>query len=316
MHRIDTDGTVASAPIPPPEGALVGYFTDGDALTGTPGTVISAAWLNAVQEEISNVILEAGLSLDKATSDQLKEAVLALITANSIAGSVGTTADRVVRTQIDGSVTSSASAAIDGSDNMGGLVSLTVGAAISSKDPSAILDLQSSSKGVLIPRMTQAQRDAIVAPASSLLIFNTESAQFQIYINGAWQSVTPRQQVLFEVNGPYYVGGSVQTGLLYERAKQSRKILGAKLYLTRNGTGGTLQVDVKVSQNGGSSWTSIFANKPSVSGSAGDYASSSNAVISNTGTAYASTDIFRLDVESIPDGVPNDFVLVLESEAL
>jgi uncharacterized protein (TIGR02145 family) len=40
-------------------------------------------------------------------------------------------------------------------------------------DNSAILDLQSNSKGLLLPRLTTAQRDAIVNPQTGLLIYNT-----------------------------------------------------------------------------------------------------------------------------------------------
>ena len=56
-------------------------------------------------------------------------------------------------------------------------------------DPSAILDLSSSTQGLSVPRMTTTQRDAIVAPAMGLLIYNTEDADYNSY-NGAtlgWQ---------------------------------------------------------------------------------------------------------------------------------
>ena len=46
----------------------------------------------------------------------------------------------------------------------------------SAPDPSAMLHIKSSSKGLLIPRMTQVQRDAIVQPAPSLLIYQTDAA--------------------------------------------------------------------------------------------------------------------------------------------
>ncbi|MFN7832219.1 MAG: hypothetical protein ACK5Q2_09570, partial [Bacteroidota bacterium] len=39
-------------------------------------------------------------------------------------------------------------------------------------DPSASLDVQSSSQGVLLPRLTTTERDAIISPATSLMIFN------------------------------------------------------------------------------------------------------------------------------------------------
>jgi hypothetical protein len=43
-------------------------------------------------------------------------------------------------------------------------------------DQSAMLDIQSSSKGLLLPRMTQAQRDVIPGPATGLMIFQTDGA--------------------------------------------------------------------------------------------------------------------------------------------
>ena len=46
--------------------------------------------------------------------------------------------------------------------------------------PSAILDLQSTSKGLLPPRMTTAQRDAIANPAKGLIFFNTTENCIQI----------------------------------------------------------------------------------------------------------------------------------------
>ncbi|KXK56556.1 MAG: hypothetical protein UZ07_CHB004001393, partial [Chlorobi bacterium OLB7] len=39
-----------------------------------------------------------------------------------------------------------------------------------SPDPAAILDLTSTTAGLLVPRMTTAQRDAIPAPPNGLLI--------------------------------------------------------------------------------------------------------------------------------------------------
>lgn len=49
-------------------------------------------------------------------------------------------------------------------------------------DTSAILDLQSTDKGLLIPRMTTAERNSIANPASSLLIYNTTTNCIQTYL--------------------------------------------------------------------------------------------------------------------------------------
>lgn len=67
----------------------------------------------------------------------------------------------------------------------------SVGVGTTVPKASAILDVQSSSQGVLIPRMTQAQRDAIANPANGLLIFQTNNARGFYFFNGtAWVSIS------------------------------------------------------------------------------------------------------------------------------
>ncbi len=53
---------------------------------------------------------------------------------------------------------------------------------------SAILDVSSTSQGMLIPRLTQSERDAISNPALALQIFNTTSNCFEFFANGIWQT--------------------------------------------------------------------------------------------------------------------------------
>jgi hypothetical protein len=55
-------------------------------------------------------------------------------------------------------------------------------------DPSSILELRSSTQGVLVPRLTTIERDAIVAPADGLLIFNISTSDFNFYKTG-WQVI-------------------------------------------------------------------------------------------------------------------------------
>lgn len=52
---------------------------------------------------------------------------------------------------------------------------------------SALLEMKSTGKGLLIPRMTSDQRDLITAPASGLLIYQTNNTKgFYFYSGSAW----------------------------------------------------------------------------------------------------------------------------------
>lgn len=55
------------------------------------------------------------------------------------------------------------------------MVSAQVGIGTTEPDASSTLDVSSTNSGVLVPRMTTAQRDAITAPAEGLLIYNTDT---------------------------------------------------------------------------------------------------------------------------------------------
>ena len=58
-------------------------------------------------------------------------------------------------------------------------------------DNSAMLDVKSDTSGVLIPRMTQIQRDAINSPATGLLIYQTDETPGYYYYNGTnWIGIT------------------------------------------------------------------------------------------------------------------------------
>lgn len=53
-------------------------------------------------------------------------------------------------------------------------------------DPSAIIDIKSNQKGVLLPRMSSAQRLAIVNPASGLQVYDNDRKCLMIYKSGSW----------------------------------------------------------------------------------------------------------------------------------
>jgi len=62
---------------------------------------------------------------------------------------------------------------------------LKVGAA-TAQNASAVLDVESTTKGVLFPRMTTTQRNAIASPATGLQVYNTTTNTNDIYNGTAW----------------------------------------------------------------------------------------------------------------------------------
>lgn len=70
----------------------------------------------------------------------------------------------------------------------------SVGIGTLSPNPSSLLDIDASpdnNKGLLIPRLTAVQRLAIVSPANSLMVFDTDSACFFYWssIATSWKSL-------------------------------------------------------------------------------------------------------------------------------
>jgi hypothetical protein len=73
----------------------------------------------------------------------------------------------------------------------------------------AMLDVRSSDKGFLMPRMTTTQRNAMPAIADGLMIYNTTTAEIEVYRGlFGWQTAS-RMGVPFTVTGST-VGGIVQ----------------------------------------------------------------------------------------------------------
>lgn len=56
----------------------------------------------------------------------------------------------------------------------------------STPDASALLDVKSTNKGMLVPRMTSAQRTAISSPANGLLVFDNTTESFWFHTTAGW----------------------------------------------------------------------------------------------------------------------------------
>jgi hypothetical protein len=91
----------------------------------------------------------------------------------------------------------------------------SVGIGTTSPNAKSLLEVRSTTKGVLFPRMTTAQRNLIGAPPVGLLIFQTDGASgFYYYTGSAWKAVTAAgaNKTLSNLTSPTAVSQSLLPG--------------------------------------------------------------------------------------------------------
>jgi hypothetical protein len=96
-----------------------------------------------------------------------------------------------------------------------------VGIGTTSPDASALLDVSSTKKGFLPPRMDSTQRNAIVSPASGLTIYNTTINAFQVYNGITWYSALHFIGESYGGGIVFYVYDNGQHGLIAATSDQS-----------------------------------------------------------------------------------------------
>lgn len=89
----------------------------------------------------------------------------------------------------------------------------SVGIGTNAPHPSALLDLQSSTKGFLIPGMTTSARLTIASPAPGLLVYDNTSKSIWIYSSGFWQSMVTSSSSQWSNSGVDIYNNSNRVGI-------------------------------------------------------------------------------------------------------
>lgn len=172
---------------------------------GTAWVALASSGTGGVNQNLSNLLAPTSVNADLLTikSDSLNLGSSSLFWKNAYIHTIhfldGTSQSSAFvpytagsGINITGNIISSTTTSQWGNTNSniyfkGGRVSIGATA----PDTSAILDIKSTTKGVLVPRMTKVQRNAITLPAAALLIYQTDNAPGFYYYNGTtWTSLT------------------------------------------------------------------------------------------------------------------------------
>lgn len=116
----------------------------------------------------------------------------------------------------------------------------TLSLGTTSGSASAILNIRSTTKGILLPRMTKTQRNAISAPATGLMIYQTDNGPGLYYYRGGWKKLAEgglADQYLSNLNSPTAVNvnlsplGNSTVNLGEDTANWKSLYLGERLML-------------------------------------------------------------------------------------
>jgi hypothetical protein len=94
----------------------------------------------------------------------------------------------------------------------------------SAANATAILDLKSTTKGFLPPRMTPAERELIDSPAAGLTIYNTTLKSVQVFNGTVWSSTAHYIGESYGGGIVFYVHDNGQHGLIAATSDQSTGI--------------------------------------------------------------------------------------------
>lgn len=92
---------------------------------------------------------------------------------------------------------------------------------------SAMLDVQSTNKGLLLPRMTTYDINFISNPATGLLVFNTDSLEFYFFDGTNWVGLYNRNDT---IPGPWSCGLQFQ----YEGQSYNTVLIGTQCWMAEN----------------------------------------------------------------------------------
>ncbi len=180
----------------------------------------------------------------------------------------------------------------------------SVGINTSSPDASAMLDVKSNSKGILIPRTSTVSRLAIANPAKGLMIYDTTKSSFFFYNGSAWNEISESNTV-WNVSGNGntnpandFIGTTDNTPLNFRVNNEAAGIIDPLVFNTSLGFE-SLVASVHGGQNTAVGYQSLFSNTTGVRNTA---VGCQSLTVNTTGSSNTAEGYDALYVNSIGNG--------------
>jgi hypothetical protein len=172
------------------EYAYKAKFADGVTAGYESGKGVYSSATSSIARTTIFTSSNSGAKVDFAAGQKFIALVSNKETINSMAGKVESTSNKIL-TAAERNIISAFTFAASVVTVVGGtLVSLaSVGIGTATPAATAILDVQSTTKGLRFPNMTTTQKNAISASAGTV-VFDTTLSKLCVHTGSAWQTIT------------------------------------------------------------------------------------------------------------------------------
>ncbi len=139
-----------------------------------------------------------------------------------------------------------------------------VGIGTTTPHPSSKLDITSTNSGLLMPRMTTAQRNAIATPAEGLKVFDTDTKTFWFYNGTGWiESATGSPTNFWSLNGTHiFKNNTGNVGIGTNNPSELLTVQSAPNSFGITHTDGTVKLSTYLGNTLGGAWIGTQSNHP------------------------------------------------------
>lgn len=179
----------------------------------------------------------------------------------------------------------------------------------SNPDNSSMLDIKSTSKGVLIPRMTQTERSSITSPANGLLVYQTNGTiGFYFYDGSSWVRLANSSETVYTSGTGISVSNNTITNTSPDQVVTltsggATSVTGTypnfTISSTDNNSGGTVtSVSAGTGLNGGTITSTGTISMPNV-GTSGTYGSATQVPVLTTDAQGRITGVVNTTISNV-----------------